>query len=237
MQKNKSVTITNILFAVIGSIFFSIGAFLVISTVTFKVNAEEVMALITDMIPYEDSEGDTSYEVEVEYEYEGFTFSAVLDTYSSGMREGKWIPIYVNKDEPMEVVEPGTNLGLGIGFVGMGLIAVLVSVIPVLNGRKAEKKLEKLRTSGVRLRATIDEITLNEHIAVNGQHPYIIWCSYVDEFSGARFEFKSKNIWEDVESLCDVGGYIDVWVKADDYLEYVVDVESLVEYSIRDNEW
>lgn len=230
MKKNKSVAVTNIIFAIVGSIFVIIGGFLVIKTMAFKMNAEEVMALITDIDSYDE-------EVAVQYEFEGYMFNITLDTYSSSMREGKWIPIYVNKDEPMEVVEPGTNLGLGIGFVGMGLIAVLVSVIPVLNGRKAEKKLEKLRTSGVRLRATIDEITLNEHIAVNGQHPYIIWCSYVDEFSGARFEFKSKNIWEDVESLCDVGGYIDVWVKADDYLEYVVDVESLVEYSIRDNEW
>lgn len=230
MKKNKSVAVTNIIFAIVGSIFVIIGGFLVIKTMAFKMNAEEVMALITDIDSYAE-------EVAVQYEFEGYMFNITLDTYSSSMREGKWIPIYVNKDEPMEVVEPGTNLGLGIGFVGMGLIAVLVSVIPVLNGRKAEKKLEKLRTSGVRLRATIDEITLNEHIAVNGQHPYIIWCSYVDEFSGARFEFKSKNIWEDVESLCDVGGYIDVWVKADDYLEYVVDVESLVEYSIRDNEW
>ncbi len=230
MKKNKSVAGTNIIFVIVGSIFVIIGGFLVVKTMAFKLNADEVMALITDISSYDE-------EVDVQYEYEGYVFNVTLDTYSSSMREGKMIPIYVNKDEPMEVLEPGTNLGIGIGFAGLGLIAVLVVVIPVLNGRKAEKKLEKLRTSGVRLRATIDEITFNERIAVNEQHPYIIWCSYVDELSGARFEFKSNNIWEDVESVCDVGGYIDVWVKADDYLEYVVDVESLVEYSIRDNEW
>ena len=186
MQKNKSVTITNILFAAIVSIFFSIGAFLVISTVTFKVNAEEVMALITDMIPYEDSEGDTSYEVEVEYEYEGFTFSAVLDTYSSGMREGKWIPILVNKDDPMDIVEPGTNLGLGIGFMVLGGIAILVGGVSFIKEQKHKKKIENLRKNGKRLQARIDQITINKNIAVNEEHPYIIWCSYVDEFSGAR---------------------------------------------------
>ena len=237
MQKNKSVTITNILFAVIGSIFFIIGAFLVISTVTFKVNAEEVMALITDMIPYEDSDGDTSYEVEVEYEYEGFTFSAVLDTYSSGMREGEWISILVNKDDPMEIVEPGTNLVIGIVFMALGGIAILVGGVSFIKEQKHKKKLDDLRKNGKRLQARIDQITLNENIAINEEHPYIIWCSYVDEFSGARFEYKSENIWNDVYEVCDVGSVIDVLVKPDDYLDYVVDVDSLIDYSIKNNEW
>ena len=230
MKKNKSIRWTYILFAIVGSIFAIIGSLLVVKTITFKFNAEEVMALITDIDSYDEV-------VKVQYEYEGFAFDVTLDTYSSGMREGEWIPVYVNRDDPTEVVEPGTYLGMGIGFAGLGLIAVLVSVIPLLRGRNAKKRLEKLRISGVRLRATIDEITLNERIAVNEQHPYIILCSYVDEMSGAKFQFKSNNIWEDVESLCDVGSPIDVWVKADDYLDYVIDVESLIDYSIKNNEW
>ena len=237
MQKNKSVTITNILFALIGSLFFAIGAYLVISTLTFKINAEEVMALITDMIPYEDSDGDTSYEVEVEYEYEGFTFSAVLDTYSSGMREGEWISILVNKDDPMEIVEPGTNLVIGIVFMALGGIAILVGGVSYIKEQKHKKKLDDLRKNGKRLQARIDQITLNENIAINEEHPYIIWCSYVDEFSGARFEYKSENIWNDVYEVCDVGSVIDVLVKPDDYLDYVVDVDSLIDYSIKNNEW
>ena len=237
MQKNKSVTITNIIFALIGGVFFAIGAYLVISTLTFKINAEEVMALITDMIPYEDSDGDTSYEVEVEYEYEGFTFSAVLDTYSSGMREGEWISILVNKDDPMEIVEPGTNLVIGIVFMALGGIAILVGGVSFIKEQKHKKKLDDLRKNGKRLQARIDQITLNENIAINEEHPYIIWCSYVDEFSGARFEYKSENIWNDVYEVCDVGSVIDVLVKPDDYLDYVVDVDSLIDYSIKNNEW
>ena len=237
MRKNKSVNMANILFAVVGGLFFAIGAYLVISTLTFKINAEEVMALITDMIPYEDSDGDTSYEVEVEYEYEGFTFSAVLDTYSSGMREGEWISILVNKDDPMEIVEPGTNLVIGIVFMALGGIAILVGGISFIKEQKHKKKLDDLRKNGKRLQARIDQITLNENIAINEEHPYIIWCSYVDEFSGARFEYKSENIWNDVYEVCDVGSVIDVLVKPDDYLDYVVDVDSLIDYSIKNNEW
>ena len=237
MRKNMSVTMTNILFAVVGGVFFAIGAFLVISTMTFKANAEEVMALITDMIPYEDSEGDTSYDVEVQYEYEGFTFHTILDTYSSGMREGKWIPILVNKDDPTEVVEPGTNLVVGIVFMVMGGIAILVGGVSFIKEKKNDRKMENLRKNGKRLQARIDQITLNTNIAINEEHPYIIWCSYVDGLSGARFEFKSENIWNDVYEVCDVGSVIDVLVKPDDYLDYVVDVDSLIDYSIKDEEW
>ena len=237
MRKNKSVNMANIIFAVVGGLFFAIGAFLVISTISFKANAEEVMALITQMRPYEDSDGDTSYDVDVEYEYEGITFQATLDTYSSGMREGKWISILVNKDDPTDVVEPGTNLAIGIVFMVLGDIAILVGGVSLVQDWKHKKKLENLNRTGKRLQARIDQITVNEKIAINGEHPYIIWCSYVDEFSGARFEFKSENIWNDPYELCDVGSAIDVLVSADDYLEYVVDVDSLIEYSIRNDEW
>lgn len=237
MRKNKSVSVTNILFAVFGGLFFAIGAFLVINTLSFKANAQEVMALITQMHPYEDSDGDTSYDVEVQYEYEGITFHATLDTYSSGMREGKWISILVNKDDPTEVVEPGTNLVVGIVFMVMGGIAILVGGVSLVQEWKHKKKLDHLNRTGKRLQARIDQITVNERIAINEVHPYIIWCSYVDELSGARFEFKSENIWNDPYEVCDVGSAIDVLVSADDYLEYVVDVDSLIEYSIRNDEW
>ncbi len=237
MQKNKSVAMTNIIFAVVGSVFIIIGGIMFINTITFKANADEVMALITEMRPYEDSEGDTSYEVEVQYEYEGLTFYTTLDTYSSGMREGKSIPILVNKDDPTEVMDSETLLFMGIVFMVLGLIAVLAGGISVLKDWKNKKKIEMLKNTGKRLQATIDRITINERIAVNEEHPYIIWCSYVDEFSGARFEFKSENIWNDPYKVCDEGSTIDVWVKADDYLEYIVDVDSLIEYSIRNDEW
>ena len=153
MQKNKSVSIANILFAVVGGVFFAIGAFFVISTISFKANAEEVMALITQMHPYEDSDGDTSYDVEVQYEYEGFTFHTTLDTYSSGMREGKWISILVNKDDPTDVVEPGTNLAIGIVFMALGGIAILAGGVSVFIGWKHKKKLEHLNRTGKRLQA------------------------------------------------------------------------------------
>lgn len=238
MQKNKSVSMTNILFAVVGGLFFAIGAFLVISTISFKANAEEVMALITQMRPYEDNEGDTSYEVDVQYEYEGFTFYATLDTYSSGMREGKCISILVNKDDPTDVVEPGTNLVIGIVFMALGGIVILVGGVSMFKEWKYKKKLDNLKRTGKRLQARIDQITVNERIAINEEHPYVIWCSYVDESSGARFEYKSENIWNDPYEVCDVGSVIDVLVSANDYLEYVVDVDSLIEYSIRNNdEW
>ena len=237
MQKNKSVTITNILFAVIGSVFFVIGVFLLVRTATFKANADEVMALITDIRTYEDSDDEEEHEVDVKYEYEGLTFYTTLDTYSAGMYEGKWIPILVNKDDSTDVVEPGTNLIIGIVFTAVGGLSILVGAVSFFKEQKSRKKLEKLRRNGKRLQARIDQITFNEKIAINEEHPYIIWCSYVDELSGVRFEFKSENIWNDVYEVCDVGSVIDVWVKTDDYLEYVVDVDSLIEYRIRNDEW
>ena len=119
----------------------------------------------------------------------------------------------------------------------MGGIAILVGGVSFIKEKKNDRKMENLRKNGKRLQARIDQITLNTNIAINEEHPYIIWCSYVDGLSGARFEFKSENIWNDVYEVCDVGSAIDVLVQPDDYLDYVVDVDSLIDYSIKDEEW
>ncbi len=110
------------------------------------------------------------------------------------MREGKCISILVNKDDPTDVVEPGTNLVIGIVFMALGGIAILVGGVSMFKEWKYKKKLDNLKRTGKRLQARIDQITVNERIAINEEHPYVIWCSYVDESSGAQFVYKSENI-------------------------------------------
>ena len=46
---------------------------------------------------------------------------------------------------------------------------------------------------------------------------------------GSVYHFKSDNVWADPYELCDVGSVIDVLVNPNDYNEYYVDVDALVE--------
>lgn len=78
------------------------------------------------------------------------------------MREGKCISILVNKDDQTDVVEPGTNLVIGIVFMALGGIAILVGGVSLVQDWKHKKKLEKLNRTGKRLQARIDQITVNE---------------------------------------------------------------------------
>ena len=66
MHKNKSLTLINIIFSVIGIVIMSIGIIWIGYVMYFASNADEVEGLITELTRYKtyDSDG------EVEYEYD-----------------------------------------------------------------------------------------------------------------------------------------------------------------------
>ena len=235
MQKNVSVVITNIIFTVVGVLFFFIGVVVLLDPIRFK--EDEVMALITEIRSYENDNGEMEHEVDVRYEYEGINYEVTLDTYNSNMREGLWIPIVAEKNETMNVRDEANKEIVATCFIVIGLLTALVGGVSIIKECRNKKRYKTLKATGKRLIATINRITINTRIAVNEEHPYIIWCSYVDGFSGATFEFKSEDVWNDPYEVCDVGSPIEVWVNPNDYLEYYVDVDSITEMITIDSEW
>ena len=92
MKKNKTEYFVFGIFALVGTIFVIAGIFWMISGIRFRENAAEVMAVISEIDTYRDSDGDTNHKVYVNYSYDGNTYNDIpLGEYSSGMYEGKEI--------------------------------------------------------------------------------------------------------------------------------------------------
>ena len=238
MHKNKSLTLINIFFSVIGIVIMSIGIIWIGYVMYFASNADEVEGLITELTRYKtyDSDGEVEYEYDiyVEYTYEGYEHEVELDIYSSNMKEGRTVTLWVNRDDPRDVIVKNTDFLFGLIPLGIGLAFALVGIVPIIAGRVKNRKTQNLKENGKRLTATIDEIIVNYNFSVNDEHPYRIICSYKDINTGTIYRFKSANIWQDPYLVCDEGDNIDVWVNEKDYSKYFVDVDGLAQIKIVD---
>ena len=123
------------------------------------------------------------------------------------------------------------RLFAGLILLFMGVIFGLVGIIPLMNINKQSRKHEYLLNNGKVLMAKIESIYLDTTMSVNGYNPYVVTCTYTDEYSGQIMRFKSHRIWEGDIGMAAVGQEIKVYVDPADYHTYYVSPESALSES------
>ena len=235
MKRNKTVNLVFGIFAVIGSIFVIAGIIWLVSGLQFRKSAVEVTAVISEIDSYRDSDGDINHNVYVNYSYDGNTYNNMrLSEYSSSMYEGKEISLLVDPENPRKI---GTVLGKIIGgvmFAGIGSIFALVGICPIIAMSRKKARKKKLIAAGRSIFGTVDNIACNTSYSVNGRHPFVVYCSYKDEYKDLIYRFKSDNLWTDPSQIIQSGSEIRIYVDGTDFSKYHVDTESLLEGRIID---
>lgn len=234
-NKNSIFGIFFGLFAVIGIIFFAVGIFIAVLGNKFKRNAVEVNAVISEIESWRDSDGEISHNVYVSYSYNGREYKDVeLNEYGSNMYEGKEILIMIDPDSPRSL---RTNLGIYLGpaiFMLVGGVFACIGIIPLIRiGRKSVAK-KQIIASGQYICATVESIQYNKSYTVNGEHPFVVYCTYRDDYKDIIYRFKSENIWTNPEYVLHPGDEIKVYVAPGDYKNYHVDVESILQGKVAD---
>lgn len=69
---------------------------------------------------------------------------------------------------------------------------------------------------------------------MNGRHPYVIYCTYRDDYRDTLYRFKSSNIWTNPDPVLHPGDTIPVYVEEANYRHYFVDTESIINRKIED---
>ncbi len=216
------------IFIIVGICILVAGIFWLTSAIRFKENGATVSGVITKIESHYNSEGENSHTVYVSYEYGGSTYSDVrLNSYSSSMYEGKEITLYCDPDNPRHIqadsmlyLGPGILLGIGIIFTLVGGGILIPMVVRSLKGKK-------VRELGKSIYATVEQIVYNTNFSVNGAHPYVIYCTYRDDYRDVTYRFKSENLWSDPSVVFPVGSTIEVKVMENDYSSYYVNTEEL----------
>lgn len=215
-------------FLSIGVIFFVSGILWMVNILQFRSRAVEVYGQIERIETSWDSDGESSREVYITYTYNGKTYNNVrINTYTSSMYEGKEITLFCDPYNSGRVELKSTLYLAPVLFIVIGAIFSLVggglSMVKLI---KAGKK-RKLMRQGLTLYATVEEISHNTGYSVNGKHPFVIYCSYRDEYRDVTYRFKSENLWTDPSPVFPEGSTIPVLVDGENYSQYYVNTEEM----------
>lgn len=235
MKQNRFVYVIFIAFSVIG-IGFLIGAALSgWHYAAFKAEAEEITGEITEIKEYYDTDHELQHRVYVSYTFEGMDYKQVrINSYNSSMYEGKEITLLCDPKNPQHIEERSAGTILIIILTGIGTVFTLVGIIPLfVIGRKHHRKKELLAKGHI-LYAVVDSIEYNTSMAVNGRHPFVIFCSYRDEYQDITYRFKSENLWTDPSLVFPPGSSVEVYVEPDNYSKYYVNAQQVLEQKIVD---
>lgn len=224
------------------SFFALIGIGLMISSVlyaksfySFKNKAEEITGEIARIEEYRDSDHDLKHRVYVSYWYNDVEYEDVpIDFYSSSMYEGKEITLYCDPDNPSNIKCKSSGIFVIVGLMAMGLILMVIGIYPVVCGVRKMLQKKKRLEKGKMLRGVVDSIECNTSVASNGVHPFVIFCSYRDEYKDITYRFKSENIWTDPSLVFQPGSSIEIYVEENDYSKYYVNAEQVIEQKVVD---
>lgn len=215
------------MFAAMGLLFAVIGVFVTINTFNYE-NTAETTAVITDIERYRDSDGDTSYDVWVEYMVDGNVYEAELNVYASSFRVGKEIDIYYDIYDYGRVGVKSLDF-IVLLFPVMGLLFFVIGLFGLTSGMRRKKKENGLRQTGQRINANYVETIYNTSYSVNGRHPYIIVCEWDNPSDYKKYIFKSKNLWENPEYIINERGIttFPVYINMNNMKKYFMDIEEV----------
>lgn len=234
MKKKSEPMGGYIVFAIVGLLILAIGiGFLLHEYHTMK-DAVEVVGVISEITTYTETDGDVGHKVYVDYEYEGEKYSNIFfPLYTANMYSGKSINLLIAPDAPNQPSSVGNTVVLLILIV-IGALLFCVGVAPFIKKLQRKVMAKKLIKQGHYLPATIDSVKMNFSHAVNGLHPYIVYCSYEDRYTGTLYKFKSEEIWYNPRDYHQKGMDIKVYVNGQDYSKYHVDLEGSISQKIVD---
>ena len=235
-MKNKIfLAIFYFIFALAGIGMIIGGIVLLINGYNFRQSADRINANISRIEYYTDSDGDAHHTVYASYEYKGTAYEDVrLSEYSSTMYEGKDIVLLCDPNNPRHVKTTSGDYVSGGILTGVGVIFAAIGIVPTVLSISKKSKNRKLLREGKVIHGTVESIVLNTSLAINGRNPYIIYCTYYDEYKDTTYRFKSDNLWIDPIPVYNVGDYIDIYVMNDNYENYYVDAETKINEKIVD---
>ncbi len=226
---------------IFGAIFFAVGlSFLLAGVIhclsfnAFKNRAVLIDAQITRIIVNYVTRTDTGKrsdcDVWVSYTIDGKEYETKLNYYTSGMREGDTVEIFVDPDDPADI-ETDTLI-LDIVFIGLGGVFTIIGGCFLVSHVSRLSRRKRLLREGEQLAATITNIR-QSNVLVNGRHPYRAECEYTDQFSGEKYLFSSDSVMSDISGL--VGSTVTVYADRSDRRKYYVDIGGLSERYTEEN--
>lgn len=142
-EKGKKKASLNWIFTIIGIVLIVVGSVWLAKAENFKKNAVQTQAAITEIDIFEDSDGDTQYNVLVEFRADDAKIEDSLGYHVSGMKKGQTVEIFYNPDDPHDFKSASEDIWifvvlivLGVPFLLFGCFPVMMKFITVIKNRR-----------------------------------------------------------------------------------------------------
>lgn len=235
MKKKMIPTICFLIFAVVGIAVISGAVWAFVSGMQFRKSAVSVTGKIEDIMTYYDDDGDAHHEVFVTYTFEGQTYEGIrLNEYSGNMYVGGSIALLCDPENPGKVETKSKFYFVVITLAIMGIVSFCAGTIPLCFSIKKNLQNKRLLAKGRILHATVESISMDTNFTINGQNPYVIYCTWKNEQTGCLVRFKSERLWTDPSGVFDRGSEINVYVDENTLSKYYVDVERMLSERVVD---
>lgn len=129
MKKKASL---NWIFSIIGIVLIVVGSVWIIKSENFKKNAVQSEAIITKIDTFEDIDGDTQYNVLVEFSADDVKIEGNLGYHVTGMKKGQTVQIFYNPDDPHDFKSASEDLWMFAIFIVMGIPFLLFGTFPII---------------------------------------------------------------------------------------------------------
>lgn len=235
MKKKMIPTVLFSIFAVVGIAVILCAVWVLVSRIQFRKSAVSITGKIEDITTRYDNDGDVHHQVFVTYTFEGQTYERIrLSEYSSNMYVGGSIALLCDPKNPGKV-ETESGFYIVVIMLGiMGIVFFCIGAIPLYFSINKSLQNKRLLAKGRVLHATVEKISLDPNFNINGENPYIIYCTWENEQTGQLVRFKSERLWTDPSAVFGTGSEIDVYVDENTLSKYYVDAERVLSERVID---
>ncbi len=201
----KVISILKYTFAFIGLSLLLGAFFLYRNTSEFMSNAIVAEGEVIDFETRR-SNGSTLYAPIVHFRGQDGVSHQIVSSVSSNPASyeiGEKVEVLYSKFNPKGARIKGI-FGLYMGTIilsFMGTIFFMIGGGIILVSHLKNKTREYLRVHGQPVQAKFQGVTINESVSVNGRHPYIIICQWLNPTNNELHEFESDNIWFDPQDF------------------------------------
>ena len=197
----------------------------------FRASAMQVEGTVVDFSTHRDDKGKTMYSPVVEYTTtEGQTLQMTGSTSSSspGYSRGEKVKVFYSPGTPENARIDSFMEKFG-GALILGVFAVIATLLGwflFVGGIKNRRVRAWLAQHGMKVRAKLAGVELNEGLKVNGRSPWRLRAQWQHPVTQKVYIFYSDNVWFDPTEFCNRES-VEAVVNADDPRQYVIDTSFL----------
>lgn len=226
----KVLSILKYLFAVVGLALLIGGLFVYKNSSEFLLSAVSTQGTVVGLVQNRNSDSVSYYPVVkfIAGDGQAIEFTSSAGGNASAHPVGSRVEVVYSPRDVTEVKIKSffalwggalVMVLLGVAFVSVGGIIFLLGILRT-------RKKAYLQKNGIAVEAQLRSVELNNRLSVNGEHPFVIVCQWLNPVTRQLHLFKSESIWFDPSSYIEQDA-IKVLMEKDNPKKYYVDISFL----------